>query len=167
MHYIPVDENEVLTLDRLRRAFVLIDASHGVKNSDMRFLRLLRKNAVSHQVILAKVDRILITKSRTMSEERLQINLAKLRRICEEVRTIIQPGRFDGPEALGEIISCSADKRLDKERKFGLDQVRWAVLEAAGLGVKWRLSPLDVVGQGHEEEEPTLEPAAEDKPRVK
>lgn len=79
---------------------------------------------------------------------------------------MIQPGRLDGPEALGEIISCSADKRLDKERKFGLDQVRWAVLEAAGLGVKRRLSPLEVVGQGHEEVEPILEPAAVDETRI-
>lgn len=127
--------------DRLRRAFVLIDPLHGLKNSDEKLLRLLRNSAISHQVILSKVDRIVFGPTRYLSEEKLQSNIAELRRICEQMRAKIQPSKSDGPEALGEIISCSADKRLDKEKKLGLDQVRWAVLAAAGFGdKKWRLS---------------------------
>ncbi|MCJ1426576.1 GTP-binding protein [Sticta canariensis] len=126
---------------QLRRAFVLIDASHGLKKSDETLLHSLREYAISHQVILSKVDRILFDHDegmRPLHEEKFQSNIAELRRICEEVRAKIQPRESDGPEALGEIVSCSADKRLDKKAKLGLNQVRWAVIAAAGLGEKKR-----------------------------
>lgn len=115
---------------------MLIDSLHGLKKTDEMLLDSLRKSAISHQVILSKVDRILFAGMRTLSEQKLQSNIAELRRICENLRIKIQPGKSDGPEALGEIISFSADKKLDKERKVGLNQVRWAVLAATGLGDK-------------------------------
>ena len=124
---------------------MLIDALHGLKETDEILLHSLRESAISHQVILSKVDRILFEGTRALSEEKFQSNIAELRRICEQVRAKIQPRKSDGPEALGEIISCSADKRLDRETKLGLDQVRWAVLAATGLGdKKRRLSPSEV-----------------------
>lgn len=143
-----MDKSWGLTHDRLRRAFVLVDPLHGLKSSDEMLLQSLRENAISHQVILSKVDRILFTGTKSLSEAQLQSNIAQLREICEGVRAKIQPGKSDGPEALGEIIGCSADTKLDKERKLGLDQVRWAVLTAAGLGnEKRKLSPLEFVGE--------------------
>lgn len=42
----------------LRRAFVLIDARHGVKAVDDEILTLLDRSAVSFQVVLTKVDKI-------------------------------------------------------------------------------------------------------------
>jgi GTP-binding protein len=42
----------------LRRAFVLIDARHGVKAVDEEILDLLDKSAVTFQVVLTKVDKV-------------------------------------------------------------------------------------------------------------
>ncbi|WP_298299380.1 ribosome biogenesis GTP-binding protein YihA/YsxC [uncultured Litoreibacter sp.] len=42
----------------LRRAFVLIDARHGVKKVDQDILTLLDKSAVTFQVVLTKADKI-------------------------------------------------------------------------------------------------------------
>jgi GTP-binding protein len=42
----------------LRRAFVLIDARHGIKAVDAGILTLLDRSAVTFQVVLTKVDKI-------------------------------------------------------------------------------------------------------------
>lgn len=42
----------------LRRAFVLIDARHGVKAVDQEILTLLDRSAVTFQTVLTKVDKI-------------------------------------------------------------------------------------------------------------
>jgi GTP-binding protein len=42
----------------LRRAFVLVDARHGVKAVDEEILTLLDRSAVTFQVVLTKVDKI-------------------------------------------------------------------------------------------------------------
>ncbi len=42
----------------LRRAFVLIDARHGVKKVDQDILDLLDRSAVTFQVVLTKIDKI-------------------------------------------------------------------------------------------------------------
>ncbi|MFY0690329.1 MAG: YihA family ribosome biogenesis GTP-binding protein [Paracoccaceae bacterium] len=42
----------------LRRAFVLIDARHGIKKVDQEILGLLDRAAVTFQVVLTKVDKI-------------------------------------------------------------------------------------------------------------
>ncbi len=128
---------------RLRRAFLLVDALHGLKRSDEEILSLFRQNAVSHQIILSKVDRILFRKSRP-SEARIERNFPELDRICEQLKGKIQPGNGDGPEALGEIVTCSAEATLDG-KKLGINNVRWAVLAATGLGEeKRKLLPSEI-----------------------
>jgi GTP-binding protein len=42
----------------LRRAFVLIDARHGVKDVDVEILKLLDKSAVTFQAVLTKIDKV-------------------------------------------------------------------------------------------------------------
>ena len=42
----------------LRRAFVLIDARHGVKKVDEEIMSLLDTSAVTFQVVLTKVDKV-------------------------------------------------------------------------------------------------------------
>lgn len=42
----------------LRRVFVLIDARHGIKQTDLETLELLDETAVSYQIILTKIDKI-------------------------------------------------------------------------------------------------------------
>lgn len=127
-----------LTCYRLRRAFLLVDALHGLKPSDEELLRLFRKNAISHQIILSKVDRVLWRGPRSPSESKLGDNSIDLLKLCEKLRTQVQPGICDGPESLGEIVSCSAEKSLEMGKKIGIDRVRWAVLAATGLGAKKR-----------------------------
>lgn len=121
---------------RLRRAFLLVDALHGLKRSDEEILSLFRQNAISHQIILSKVDRILFPKSRP-SIARMERNSPELDRICENLKGKIQPGNGDGPEALGEIVTCSAEATLEG-KKLGINNVRWAVLAATGLGEEKR-----------------------------
>ncbi len=43
----------------LRRAFVLIDTRHGVKDVDEEILRLLDRSAVTFQAVLTKADKVL------------------------------------------------------------------------------------------------------------
>ena len=45
----------------LRRAFVLIDARHGVKEVDEEILKLLDKSAVTFQAVLTKTDKMRAT----------------------------------------------------------------------------------------------------------
>jgi GTP-binding protein len=42
----------------LRRAFVLIDARHGIKAVDQEILQLLDKSAVTFQAVLTKIDKV-------------------------------------------------------------------------------------------------------------
>jgi GTP-binding protein len=42
----------------LARVYVLIDARHGIKDADKPALELLRKAAVSHQIVLTKCDQL-------------------------------------------------------------------------------------------------------------
>lgn len=42
----------------LRRAFVLIDARHGIKQVDQDILGLLNKSAVTFQIVLTKIDKL-------------------------------------------------------------------------------------------------------------
>ncbi len=55
----------------LRRAFVLIDARHGVKAVDSDILKLLDTSAVGFQVVLTKADKV--------KEKELDIVLAQVR----------------------------------------------------------------------------------------
>ena len=58
----------------------------------------------------------------------------QLRQIIAGMREKIQPKINDGPAALGEILTCSAEKSLEPGKKLGINSVRWAVLAATGLG---------------------------------
>ena len=53
----------------LRRAFVLIDARHGVKTVDDEILTLLDRSAVTFQVVLTKVDKINATERAAVIEQ--------------------------------------------------------------------------------------------------
>lgn len=53
----------------LRRAFVLIDARHGVKAVDEEILKLLDRSAVTFQAVLTKVDKINRTERAAVIEQ--------------------------------------------------------------------------------------------------
>lgn len=113
---------------------------HGLKQSDEQILKLFRHNSVPHQVILSKVDRVLLPKStkKHIAEEKFKENAVALKGIVQRIREKVQP-KNDGPPALGEILTVSADNERWKalaprtRGKLGIDAVRWAVLVATGL----------------------------------
>ncbi|NDR56946.1 ribosome biogenesis GTP-binding protein YihA/YsxC [Aliiruegeria sabulilitoris] len=75
----------------LRRAFVLIDARHGVKAVDKEILTLLDKSAVPFQTVLTKADKV---------------KTAELETVIEQVRASLQAH----PAAFPELIVTSSEK---------------------------------------------------------
>ncbi len=75
----------------LRRAFVLIDARHGVKSVDAEILSLLDSAAVTFQVVLTKADKV---------------KEAERAKILEQVRGALSKH----PAAFPEIIVTSSEK---------------------------------------------------------
>ncbi len=67
----------------LRRAFLLIDARHGVKAADAEIVTLLNRAAVTFQVVLTKADKP---------------SAADLARVCDEVALVLAkaPAAFPG-----------------------------------------------------------------------
>jgi len=60
----------------LRRAFVLVDARHGIKKPDQEIMSLLDTSAVTFQVVLTKTDKVK-TKERDKMLDRVRTDLAK------------------------------------------------------------------------------------------
>jgi GTP-binding protein len=90
----------------LKRALVLVDSRHGIKEIDREVMKMLDDAAVSYRVVLTKADKI---KASELAEvERLTAEEARKR-----------------PAAHPEIIVTSSEKGL------GMDRLRAAVLEAA------------------------------------
>ncbi len=90
----------------LRRAFVLIDARHGIKAVDEEILALLDGAAVTFQVVLTKADKI---------------GTAEHERTLAQVRSAL--GRH--PAAFPEIMLTSAEKGL------GIETLRAAIAALA------------------------------------
>lgn len=90
----------------LSRAFVLIDARHGIKPADEEMFELLNDAAVSFQIVLTKAD--LISES---AREKMKETTEK--RIARE------------PAAHPHVLVTSSEKKL------GIDGLRQAVLDAA------------------------------------
>lgn len=118
--------------EQLKRAFLLVDTVHGIKASDEQLLALFRERRIPHQVVLAKVDRLLFPTARLPSAQALEVRLAELRRAMEDVQRTIQPDVEDISGALGELLACSSEKKINA-KKLGINSVRHAMLQAAGL----------------------------------
>lgn len=131
----------------LKRAFLLVDAEHGVKDSDRQLLAMFREEGVPFQVILSKVDKVLFTGSRTPSPVALETRFSDLRRTMEMVKAAVQPDPEDDGSAVGDVISCSSEKWIEGKR-LGIDTVRFAMLRAAGLEFKPKVklaAPVEIV----------------------
>lgn len=75
----------------LRRAFVLVDARHGIKSVDEEIMSLLDASAVTFQCVLTKTDKI---------------NAADRERVLDQVRAKLAPH----PAAFPELILTSSEK---------------------------------------------------------
>ncbi|KAI4105798.1 MAG: hypothetical protein L6R37_002545 [Teloschistes peruensis] len=122
---------------QLSRTFVLVDSLHGPKQSDVALIQALQESAISHQVVLSKVDRILFPKGR-VTKEILESNANVLQIQAENIKARLDTMEAVGPKALGEIVACSAISSLGRGRLLGINNLRWAVLKATGLTITRR-----------------------------
>jgi GTP-binding protein len=91
----------------LKRALVLVDSRHGLKEIDHEIMKMLDDAAVSYHLVLTKADKIKASELREVEA-----------RTAEEARK--------HPAAHPEIITTSSETGL------GIDQLRRAVIEAIG-----------------------------------
>lgn len=91
----------------LKRALVLIDARHGIKDVDREILDMLDKAAVSYRMVLTKADKIKATELADVTE-----------------RTILEARKR--PAAHPDIIVTSSEKGM------GIPELRAAVIESIG-----------------------------------
>ncbi|HYD12176.1 MAG TPA: ribosome biogenesis GTP-binding protein YihA/YsxC [Allosphingosinicella sp.] len=90
----------------LKRALVLIDSRHGVKEIDREIMKMLDDTAVSYRLVLTKADKIKAS-------------------ALEAVQAETEAEARKRPAAHPEVIATSSEKGL------GMDRLRAAVLEAA------------------------------------
>lgn len=112
---------------------MLIDSEHGLKESDEALLQTLRENAISHQVVLSKVDRILFRKKQNPTIELLRRNAAVLQEKAGSIGSHLDGLNVYGPKALGEILACSTTASVERGNFLGINNLRWSVLAATGL----------------------------------
>ncbi|KAF2744660.1 hypothetical protein M011DRAFT_408063 [Sporormia fimetaria CBS 119925] len=123
---------------QLRRVFVLLDASVGLKETDRSLLASLRLNGVSHQVILSKLDKLFVPEGKEVIRHDMRVkrkakpvgSTGKLAKMMEEIAAEVKPPQ--GAGALGELLSVSSEVSIDG-KYMGLDAVRVSMLEAAGV----------------------------------
>ena len=135
--------HEILTYLRrrkqLKRVFLLINALHGMKSTDREMISMLRDEGISCQIIVSKVDSLFTRTPATgtlAGQERLQ-------EFFESVKgEIEQPKGGKGVAPLGEILAVGnlGDyeenphlRELATQGMLGIEQIRWAVLVAAGV----------------------------------
>ncbi|OQE18301.1 hypothetical protein PENSTE_c018G02908 [Penicillium steckii] len=120
---------------QLRRAFILIDSEHGIKQKDADILKLFRRYAIPHQIILSKIDKVLAKKKKQTKTGVSDVSIQRLRGMLQDLKPVIQPDPYvsEGPGALGEILTCSADVEVSPGRALGVDAIRWSILSAAGI----------------------------------
>ena len=90
----------------LRRALLLIDSRHGIKDIDREVMKMLDEAAVSYRLVLTKADKIKVSELEEVE-----------RRTGEEARR--------HAAAHPEVIATSSDTGV------GMDRLRAAVIEAA------------------------------------
>ncbi|KAE8154794.1 P-loop containing nucleoside triphosphate hydrolase protein [Aspergillus avenaceus] len=127
---------------QLRRAFLLIDGLHGLKKTDVDILKMFRQYAIPHQLIISKVDKVLAKKKSKVKSGASAASVATLKTMLQRLRPVIQPdGRVEGPGALGEIVTCSAETPVSPGNALGISAVRWAILSAAGFDGNLNVKP--------------------------
>ena len=118
---------------QLKRVFLLIDAEHSVKETDKQIIKNLQDLRVPFQVVLSKVDRVLLDGKRKPGPDLLKNKLSRVRETMEMVKHLVQPdGVEDEGSAVGEVLACCSQNRIDG-KPMGIDRLRFAVLRAAGL----------------------------------
>jgi len=93
----------------LKRIYILVDPSHGLKESDSQIMKLLDGSGLSYQVVLTKADRLSTTK---YSAAKVEIEAA-----------LVKDAICCFPIVLG----------VSSKTKDGLDELRAAIIKAGQL----------------------------------
>ncbi|KAJ5054824.1 uncharacterized protein L3040_001088 [Drepanopeziza brunnea f. sp. 'multigermtubi'] len=122
----------------LKRAFLLVDADHGIKETDIRTLAMFKSQKVPYQVILSKADKLMKWGTKNPGGKAMEEGLLRLDQMMRRVKDIVQPDleEEDSVLAIGEIISCSSTRWMNGKERPGINAVRFAMLKAAGLEMK-------------------------------
>lgn len=107
---------------------------------------LFRRYAIPHQIVLSKVDKVLAKKKNQVKTGVSTAGIASLQKMLHGLRPVVQPVGPDveGPGALGEILTCSAETTMGPglSHALGVSALRWAILSAAGLDGKVEAAPV-------------------------
>jgi GTP-binding protein len=117
--------------EQLVRAYLLVDITVGLKKSDEDILKILREADTPHQVVLSKVDKILFPGGK-LDLDSLPQRLDKLRVLQDEFKGKIAS---HGSTSMSSDVLCTSsnDRYLGKYKRIGIEELQYAVLDAAGL----------------------------------
>ncbi len=88
----------------LRRAFVLVDSRHGIKDSDREIMAMMDECAVSYQIILTKVDKL----KKSAQEKIIEKTKAEIRKNVAAHPEIIATSAAKG-DGIAELRATIAD----------------------------------------------------------
>lgn len=97
---------------------------------------------------MSKVDKILAKKKSQVKSGASAAKVTTLQNLLQSYRPILQPdGRLEGPGALGEILTCSAETPIGHGKSLGISAIRWAILSAAGFDGNLKAQPVPTGSQ--------------------
>ena len=103
---------------QFRRAFILIDALHGPKNTDLMLLDHLGASGVPYQIVLSKMDRL---------------HQTAVDAVFDGIKALVTDNERRGASALGEVLGTVADPSMKGMQKLGISELRWSIMVAGGL----------------------------------
>lgn len=106
------------TCDRLKRLFILVDASAGLKETDRQLMQMLDDQPLSYQVVLTKRDR-LTADAFDKARDEIEQYLVKNAVCCY-------------PQLLATGKRRKAKNHVDQAEE-DITSVRWAVMAAASI----------------------------------
>lgn len=103
-----------------RRAFLLIDVEHGLKPLDRLMIDVMNAEGISYQLVMNKCDKFY------RRSVRIEQRAVELREYCKSLSG-------GGSGLVEEILAVSANPENSRCGKSGINDVRLAILRAAGL----------------------------------
>lgn len=114
---------------QLRRAFVLVNPLHGLKESDMQVLGLLKQQQIPHQVVACKCDAL--SRSEALERAFQDVSAQIEKKFGRSKRPMLMT--TNDILAVGGLGDNKQNKKVDVRKMRGVQDVQWAVLKATGL----------------------------------
>lgn len=124
---------------QLKRAFLLVNLKHGLKETDRWLMQQLRENEIPHQILVSKIDTFVYYSGS------LKPGLDKVTMGVDKLQSALKALKYDagmddsrvGRPPESDILGFSSIKGVVRgHQKLGIDGVRWAILQACGLADK-------------------------------